>query len=89
MLLSMATQEAVHFLSGCAPAEVAKPTVIMGTIAIARNPVAHARTNIRYHYIREAVQEGRNWFGTLNLLIKWECCKYIIWQVVVQTTADS
>ena len=35
--LSMATQEAVRFLSGRAPAEVAKPTVIMednrGTIA--------------------------------------------------------
>jgi KUP system potassium uptake protein len=66
--LSMATQKAVwlrRFLSGLAPAEVAKPTVIMednqGTIAIARNPVAHARTkriDIRYHYIHEAVQEG-------------------------------
>jgi len=31
------------------------------TIAIARNPVAHARAkyiDIRYHYIREAVQDG-------------------------------
>ena len=69
VLQSMATQEAVRFLSGRA-----KPTVIMednrGTIAIARNPVAHARTIIRYHYLREAVQEGalqRNWFRPLNL----------------------
>ena len=32
-----------------------------GAIAIARNPTAHARTkhiDIRYHYVREAVQEG-------------------------------
>ena len=49
--LSMATQEAVwlrRFLSGLAPAEVAKPTVIMednqGTIAIARNPVTYRYT---------------------------------------------
>ena len=41
------------------------PTILMednqGAIAIARNPVAHARTkqnDIRYHYIPEAVQEG-------------------------------
>ena len=30
-------------------------------IALAKNPVAHARTkhiNIRYHYIREAVEDG-------------------------------
>ena len=64
MALTMATQEAVCFLSGRAPAEVAKPTVIMednwGTIAIARNPVAHARTNniICYHYIREAGRDS-------------------------------
>ena len=45
------------------------PTVIMednqGAIAIARNPTAHARTkhiDIRYHFIREAVQKG-----TINL----------------------
>ena len=42
-----------------------KPTVMMehnqGAIAIARNPVAHTRTkhiDIRYHFVREAVQEG-------------------------------
>ena len=46
-----------------------KPTVLMednqGAISIAKNPVAHARTkhiDIRYHYIREAVQNG-----TINL----------------------
>ena len=40
------------------------PTVMMednqGTIAMARNPVSHARTkhiDIRYHYVREAVQK--------------------------------
>ena len=40
------------------------PTVLMednqGAIAVAKNPIAHARTkhiDIRYHYIREAVQE--------------------------------
>ena len=63
--LSSATQEAVwlrKLLSdlGVAPDE---PTVLMednqGAIAIARNPVAHARTkhfDIRHHYVREAVQ---------------------------------
>ncbi len=42
-----------------------EPTVLMednkGTIALAQNPVAHARTkhiDIRHHFIREAVQEG-------------------------------
>ena len=32
-----------------------------GAIAIAKNPIAHARTkhiDIRYHYIREAVNDG-------------------------------
>lgn len=32
-----------------------------GAIALAKNPVAHARTkhiDIRYHYIREALQSG-------------------------------
>ena len=32
-----------------------------GAIAITKNPVGHARTkhiDIRYHYIREAVQNG-------------------------------
>lgn len=47
-----------------------EPTVLMednqGTIAIAKNPVSHARTkhiDIRYHYVREATQEG-----TINLV---------------------
>jgi len=65
--LSFATQEAVwlrRLLSdfGAAPT---KPTVLMednqGAIAIARNPVAHARTkhiDIRYYYVREALHEG-------------------------------
>ena len=42
-----------------------RSTVLMGdnqgAIAIARNPVAHARTkhiDIQYHYIREALKEG-------------------------------
>ena len=41
------------------------PTVLMednqGAIAISKNPVGHARTkhiDIRYHYIREAMQNG-------------------------------
>ena len=32
-----------------------------GTIAMAKNPVSHVRTkdiDIRYHYVREAVQDG-------------------------------
>ena len=63
--LSMATQEAVwlrQFLSDLAVSEIGVSTVVMednqGTIAIARNPVRHARTkhiDIKYHYVREAV----------------------------------
>ena len=66
--LSMTTQEAVwlrRFLSDLTTAEDQKPTVVMednqGTIAIGKNPVAHARTkhiDIRYHYVSEAVQKG-------------------------------
>jgi len=66
--LSMATQEAVwlrHFLSDLTVTELDIPTVVMednqGTIAIAKNPVGHAHTkhmDIRYHYVREAVQNG-------------------------------
>ena len=66
--LSMTTQEAVwlrRILSDLTTAEDQKPTIVMednqGTIAIAKNPVAHARTkhiDIRYHYVREAVQKG-------------------------------
>lgn len=44
----------------------ATPTVILednqGAIAIAKNPVDHSRTkhiDIRYHYIRECVQNGQ------------------------------
>ena len=42
----------------------ATPTVLMednqGAIAIAKNPIIHARTkhiDIRYHYVREALQK--------------------------------
>ncbi len=45
--------------------ELEAPTVIMednqGAIAMARNPGSHARTkhiDIRFHYVREAVQQG-------------------------------
>jgi len=67
IVLSFVTQEAVWLRRlltdlGAAPT---KPTVLMednqGAIAIARNPVAHARTkhiDIHYHYVREALHEG-------------------------------
>lgn len=64
--LSTATQEAVWLrrLLMDLNAFPNGPTVLMednqGAIAIAKNPIAHARTkhiDIRYHYIREAVQE--------------------------------
>ena len=63
--LSSATQEAVWIRRlltdvGALP----EPTLIMednqGAIAIAKNPIANARIkhiDIRYHYIREVVQE--------------------------------
>ena len=65
--LSTATQEAVWLKKlltdlGAVPD---KATVIMednqGAIAMARNPVGHARTkhiDIRYHFVRECVAEG-------------------------------
>ena len=65
--LSSATQEAVWLrrLLTDLKATPRKPTVLMednqGAIAIARNPVSHARTkhiDIRYHYVCEALQEG-------------------------------
>ena len=65
--LSAATQEAVWLrrLLTSLKAIPNGPTVLMednqGAIAIAKNPIAHARTkhiDIRYHYIRETVQEG-------------------------------
>ena len=65
--LSSATQEAVWLrrLLTDLKATPREPTVLMednqGAIAIARNPVSHARTkhiDIRYHYVREALQEG-------------------------------
>ena len=54
------------------------PTVMMednqGMIAMARNPVSHARTkhiDIRYHYVREAVQNQKvinlNYCPTKNM----------------------
>ena len=70
--LSFATQEVVwlrKLLITDLKSTSQKPTVLMednqGAISIAKNPVAHARTkhiDIRYHYIREAVQNG-----TINL----------------------
>ena len=66
--LSLATQEVVwlrKLLITDLKAASQQPTTLMednqGAIAIARNPVAHARTkhiDIRYHYIREAMQNG-------------------------------
>ena len=65
--LSSAAQEAVWLQRLLADLRSAPsgPTLLMednqGAIAIARNPVAHARTrhiDIRYHYIRETAQEG-------------------------------
>ena len=66
--LSSATQEAVwlrKLLISDLQVTSPEPTMLMednqGAISIAKNPVAHSRTkhiSIRYHYIREAVQEG-------------------------------
>lgn len=65
--LSVATQEAVWLRRLLAGLKVGsqEPTELMednqGTIAMAKNPVSHARTKhieIRYHYVREAVKEG-------------------------------
>ena len=65
--VSAAAQEAVwlrRFLADL-KALPEDPTIIMknnqGAIALAKNPIAHARTkhiDIKYHYIREAIQEG-------------------------------
>ena len=63
--LSSATQEAywIRRLIEDLTKKVPKPTVIkddnQGAIALSKNPIGHARTkhiDIRYHYIREAVQ---------------------------------
>lgn len=65
--LSVATQEAVWLrrLFSDLRVDPQEPTMLMednqGTIAIAKNPISHARTkhiDIRYHYVREAVQAG-------------------------------
>ena len=66
--LSSATQEAMwlrKLLISDLQVTSQEPTVLMednqGAISIAKNPVAHSRTkhiDIRYHYIREAMQEG-------------------------------
>ena len=65
--VSAVTQEAVWLRRLLADLQAlpVEPTVIMednqSAIAIARNPILHARTkhiDIRYHYVREAVQEG-------------------------------
>lgn len=64
--LSMATQEVVWLRRLFTDLEIptTEPTMIMednqGAIAIAKNPVGHARTkhiDIRYHYVREAVEQ--------------------------------
>ena len=65
--LSAATREAIWLrrLLTDIGVPLKGPTVIhednQGAIAIARNPVAHARTkhiNIRYHFVREGIQNG-------------------------------
>ena len=65
--LSVATQEAVWLrrLFDDLQANLKEPTVVLednqGTIAMVKNRVSHFRTkhiDIRYHYVREAVQEG-------------------------------
>ena len=65
--LCFATQEAVWLkrLLSDVGVNSRKPITIFednqGTIAIARNPVSHARTkhiDIKYHFVREAVQDG-------------------------------
>ena len=65
--LCIATQEAAWLRRLLADLKVltSEPTLLMednqGAIAIAKNPTAHARTkhiDIRYHYVREAVQGG-------------------------------
>ena len=64
--LSMATQEAawmqkmLNDLQACvSPLKIMEDN--QGAIAIAKNPIAHARTkhiDIRFHYVREAIEEG-------------------------------
>ena len=64
--LSMATQEAawmqkvLNDLQACVSLlKIMEDN--QGVIAIAKNPVAHARTkhiDIRFHYVREAIEEG-------------------------------
>ena len=66
--LNSVTQEAVwlqKLLFSDLQVTSQEPTMLMednqGGISIAKNPIAHSRTkhiDIRYHYIREAVQEG-------------------------------
>lgn len=64
--LSSAAQEAIWIRRmlielGVSPTPVMLLEDNQGAIAIAKNPVTHARTkhiDIRYHYIREAVQNG-------------------------------
>ena len=67
MALSQATQEAVWLrrLLEELGMKADKPTTIhednQGAISTAENPVFHKRTkhiHIRYHYVREAVNEG-------------------------------
>ena len=76
--LSVATQEAVwlrRLLVDLKENSVGPPVMMednQGTIAMAKNPVSHARTkhiDIRYHYVREAVQKviSLNYCPTENM----------------------
>ena len=64
--LSSATQEAVWLRRLLAELGAPNSSVVLmednqGAIALAKNPIAHSRTkhiDIRYHYVREAVQDG-------------------------------
>ena len=65
--LSLATQEATwlkRLLSDITTSPSGPVTINednQGTIAVAKNPVSHARTkhiDIKYHYVREALQDG-------------------------------
>ena len=76
---------AQQFLSNLAVSEIGVPTVVMednqGTIAIARNPVRHARTkhiDIKYHYVREAVHaESRHHFAVLSHTDRGDACRLV------------
>lgn len=81
--VSAATQEAVWLRRLLADLQAlpVEQTVIMednqSAIATARNPILHARTkhiDIRYHYIREAVQEGITSLSYCQQMRWWLTC---------------